>query len=220
VRRLLLAGLVLATLAPLGGCKPEGGPPPGKDWFGNPVPTGAACNLRPPVARHKPPYDPNTGMRPPVVPPGWRWVVIELTLHAVHVHAKTLVADVNHCVPVRVHVYASQEGNPEPIKMEVNSGQITDLPYDGVQVTPWANSYFIFAYDPSTWKHEFAPSYRVELIATWDEALDNSGADPPTLLTCHIVLGGGTPLFRGESSAKAVERKTATCRYSGNHYWA
>lgn len=220
-------GPVLALVLTLtSACTGLGGdqPPEGKDWFGNPIPTGPACDARPPVPRQRPLYDPRSGARPSVVPPGWSWIVITLQLRAVFID-RTGRADVNHCVPVRVHVHASQDGNPAPLKMNMGNGEVSLLPYDGVQTTPWLTSYFIFAYNPKGWKGP-PPTYKIDFISTYDVEFDTSGALFPDELVCHIGIGGGMFIVESRSNKLARGRQTAQCQLNHpgspqlNHYWA
>ena len=215
-------GIVLGLVLMLtGSCMAADGeqPPEGQDWFGNPLPTGPACDARPPVPRQAPLYDPRSGVRPPVVPAGWAWVVITLQLHAIK------DGNINHCVPVRIHVYAQQDLNPSPLKLNTGTGEITPLPYDGAQTTPWLTSYFIFAYNPEGWKGP-PPTYKIDFVSTYDAELDTSGAGMPDELVCHIGIGGGMFVVESRSNLRARARLTADCRLNrpGSpqllHYWA
>lgn len=214
---LALVGVLAGCTGPLasGGDQPE----PGKDWFGNGDPRGGACDAREALSRSRPLYNPATGGRPSMVPAGWSWVVITLKLHAISIDPETKWFNVNHCVPVRTHVYARQDGNPTPVKMNTGTGSVTPLPYDGVKTTPWVTSYFIFGYNPDGWQGP-PPTYKIDFVSTWDSTFDNTSARRPNELVCHIGIGGGYELVEARSNELARGRLTADCKHTGNHYWA
>jgi hypothetical protein len=151
-------------------------------------------------------------------------MVITLQLHAVFVD-RLGTPNVNHCVPVRVHVYAQQDLNPSPLKLNTGTGEVTLLPYDGIQTTPWLTSYFIFAYNPVGWKGP-PPVYHIDFVSTYDVEFDTSGAAFPDELVCHIGIGGGLPVVEQRSNKLSRGRQAADCRLNrpGSpqllHYWA
>jgi hypothetical protein len=205
----------------LAGCMVDGGgggskPPPGKDWFGNPAPTGPVCA---PVGK-KPvfPYDPRSQQKPSVVPDGWRWMVVTLRVNAVVIRGDGTI-DVNACNVATVHVDASQAGNPLPIKMNTQTGEITNLPYDGTIRTPWTNTWFVFAYDPRTWDHDIPPQYNIILAVRWDVALDPPGTPRPVQLRCAIGVFGQDVEYEVHQNPASRGGRSVQCRHSNNAYW-
>lgn len=210
-------GVLLVTLT-LAGCMGPAGsePPPGKDWFGNPLPTGPAC-VREPVKPPAFPYDPRSQQRPSVVPAGWRWMVVTIRVATVVIREDGTI-DVNACNVVVVHVDASQAGNPMPVKMNTQTGQITNLPYDGQIRTPWSTTWFVFAYNPETWDGP-PPQYNVILAARWDVALDPPGTPRPTQLRCAIGVFGQDVEYEVHQNPASRGGRSVECQHRGNAYW-
>ena len=233
LKRIGVLAMAVATVFTAGCAGPTGGgggggdskPPPGQDWFGNPIPTGPACPVPEARSREFVPYNPESGGRPPFVPAGWAWIVITLRLQAVGYVTGERALRVDRCVGATVHVGATQEFNPRPIKMNMGNGQVTPLPFDGDVTTPWLSTYFVFAYNPKPEPPAQAPPhppvYEIDFRAFWDAEIHDS--DYPNIkirsLVCHIGIGGGYFVVEGKSAAVSRGRMSTECKYKHAHYW-
>lgn len=186
----------------------------GRDWFGNepsPTPkteTPQACSA-PTVPA------PNYGQvpgRPAEVPPGWRWVYIELEVRALKANDNLQ----DWCVPFALHVHGTGPAGA-PVLMIDSNFLPRMMPYDGQKVTPWEGAHFIFAYDPGSPRFPVPPEYFIDLIATYLPERDVFGEGPIAAFRCAIRINGAPVV---QQIAVAGSPMTTRCQLRVNQYSA
>jgi hypothetical protein len=145
-----------------------------------PAPTCAVRDL----GSAETPDDPFAGSRPPLVPQGWYWQVITLDVRALP-PVELAPPQNDQCVPVALHVYATQEGAPSVTVFD--RGVAHPVPYDAIVTTPWVGTYFVFAYDPASPRFSGgrAPLYNVTLRATYLNERDFNDVSPHGPVVWH-----------------------------------
>jgi hypothetical protein len=201
----LASALTIATVA---GCTK----PITNDPLPDPVPT---CNVRDTGEIANAPYDPFTGRRPDLVPLGWYWMVVTLDVRALP-PVTAAPPRFDQCVPVAIHVYATQEGAPSVTVF--HDGIAHPVPYDAVLTTPWVGTWFVFAYDPKSPRYTGRPPrYDITLQATYLNERDFTDV-PPTALSCGITITGGLTIASNTVPLGRGQRAFVNCEFGDTTY--
>lgn len=202
----LLAALVATTVLASACTKPAPDPQP------DPVPT---CEVRDTGDIADVPFDPFSSARPPLVPQGWYWMVFTLDVRALPpISAPPPRFD--QCVPVAIHVYATQEGAPSVTVFD--NGIAHPVPYDATLTTPWVGTYFVLAYDPNSPRFiGRAPVYNITLQATYLNDRDFSDVSP-TALSCGISITGGQPISTDTVVLDKFQKGFVSCIFENHVY--
>jgi hypothetical protein len=180
--------LTILIMLSLAACVPMDRPgdsqkPPGKDWFGNPLPTSdptcAVTGGEAPVEIPKP---------APELPEGWKQAIIVLRVFVLGQKAHKFGGVGQLCLPVGIHVYGSVAGQPG-LKID-EAGTPRPLPWDGIRTTPWSST-LVVQYDATKIG---SPVVQINLIATWilESGIRNSDLPDVGLieLNCDMDVNG------------------------------
>lgn len=192
----------LLPLLLVAGCsKPGSDPGPKHRWFNPngqeveaPIPDACTDGEFPPPVDTPPPAPPDGA-----IPAGWHRAVYTLQVDAVKVdHRAEPPFDLEYCIPVSVHVYATAAGVPgEVVEMDASGVHVHQMPWDGLRNTPW-RSVVTVGWDPQT----TAPVMNFDLSARFEHGPGLAHAPTPAAgaavgLFCSIRQGPASFVHQG-----------------------
>lgn len=201
--------LLVVSLLTLTACLPElpkadSKPPPGEDWFGNPLPTSdPVCNIE----------ELNSGSDqvPPNPNPNIRTATITIQVYMTGSKAHLNGGVEQMCLPVALHVMGTVAGHPG-IKIDDGTPGSKTLPWSGIRTTPWSAT-FVVEYDSSKIG---SPVVNVDVIGTFspsytilDSAFQKAGV---IQMDCNVKINGKSQKLKLDD--KSVVRNVPSDRTS------